>query len=382
MAEPDAKVGGLRQARRQVIEVLDNPRTPAAVAVSLGLLAMIYVSVTAVVIEFRYPDFAETHAFAFHVADMVILAVFGGELLLRLVCYERPLRYLFSWMGLIDVLAVVPGLVAYAFPTSPNLAWLRTLRILRLLRVLKFIHVTRAQSGLVGGITKKILPFIALAVGIKGVMVSFETASWWPVFGDLTVVVAVTGFGISILLGTKLGVANRRLYDIEDGVARIVGSARYLRKLHPRATRHMQAWARELEVLLTDYDQRERWKFQERTDALEQVLLDENVSGPAVAMFHRDVEFILHRAASTTPPAYERFLRSVTGFYSLMVLFAIPGITGFLSTALVIYVLGGMYVLIDDMDRPMEQDDDSLISADLHPLSQFNAFPKSETPQL
>ena len=119
MAEPDAKVGGLRQARRQVIEVLDNPRTPAAVAVSLGLLAMIYVSVTAVVIEFRYPDFAETHAFAFHVADMVILAVFGGELLLRLVCYERPLRYLFSWMGLIDVLAVVPGLVAYAFPTSP-----------------------------------------------------------------------------------------------------------------------------------------------------------------------------------------------------------------------------------------------------------------------
>ncbi len=378
MAEADTGLSGLRQMRRQVIEVLDNPRTPAAVTVSLGLLAMIYLSVTAVVIEFRYPDFAATHAFAFHVVDMIILAVFGGELLLRLICYERPLRYLFSWMGLIDVLAVVPGLVAYAFPTSPNLAWLRTLRILRLLRVLKFIHVTRLQSGLVGGITKKILPFIALAVGLKGVMVSFETASWWPEFGDLTVVVAVTGFGISILLGTKLGVANRRLYDIEDGVARIVGSARYLRKLHPRATRHMQAWARALEALLTDYDQSERWKFQARTDKLEQVLLDEEVSGPAVGMFHRDVEFVLHRAASTTPPAYERFLRSVTAFYSLVVLFAIPGLTGFLSTALVIYVLGGMYVLIDDMDRPMEKDDDSLISADLHPLTQFNDFPEGE----
>jgi hypothetical protein len=88
--------------------------------------------------------------------------------------------------------------------------------------------------------------------------------------------------------------------------------------------------------------------------------------------FHGDVEFILRRAASSTPPAYERFLRYVTTVFSGMVLIAIPGLTGFISTALVIYVLGGMYVVIDDMDRPMEAGEDSLIWASLAPLKNFN----------
>jgi hypothetical protein len=54
-----------------------------------------------------------------------------------------------------------------------------------------------------------------------------------------------------------------------------------------------------------------------------------------------------------------------------LVLFAIPGITGFHSTALAIYVLAGMCVPIDDMDRPMEKDDD--------PLTHLNDFPGRET---
>ena len=68
------------------------------------------------------------------------------------------------------------------------------------------------------------------------------------------------------------------------------------------------------------------------------------------ANLHRDAEFVLHRSASRTPRTYERFLFKVTAIYSAIVIIAIPGLTGFLSAALVIYVLGGMYVLIDDMD--------------------------------
>ena len=57
--------------------------------------------------------------------------------------------------------------------------------------------------------------------------------------------------------------------------------------------------------------------------------------------------------------------------YSLLVLFAIPGTTGFHSTALTIYLLAGMCVPNDDMDRPMEKDDD--------PLTHLNDFPGRET---
>lgn len=123
----EASLGArIKRVRAPIIGALDDPQTPAALAVSLGLLALIYASVTAVVIEFRYPDIAIAHAELFHVADLVILAAFGGELLLRIVCYQRPLRYLLSWMGIIDLLAVVPGVVGLVFPASPNLAWPRS----------------------------------------------------------------------------------------------------------------------------------------------------------------------------------------------------------------------------------------------------------------
>ena len=43
----------INRVRAQIISALDDPQSPAALAIALGLLALIYASVTAVVIEFR-----------------------------------------------------------------------------------------------------------------------------------------------------------------------------------------------------------------------------------------------------------------------------------------------------------------------------------------
>jgi len=48
------------------------------------------------------------------------------------------------------------------------------------------------------------------------------------------------------------------------------------------------------------------------------------------------------------------------------------GLTGFFATFLLVYVLGGLFLLIDDMDRPLDFGGDSLISVRLDPLLQFN----------
>ena len=40
--------------------------------------------------------------------------------------------------------------------------------------------------------------------------------------------------------------------------------------------------------------------------------------------------------------------------------------------ALVVYVLGGMYFLIEDMDRPIDYDREALIDADISPLIALN----------
>ena len=63
--------------------------------------------------------------------------IFAVEYLTRLYCSPKRLRYAFSSFGLIDLLAVLPSLLALFFPASQYLMVVRILRLLRIFRVLK-----------------------------------------------------------------------------------------------------------------------------------------------------------------------------------------------------------------------------------------------------
>jgi len=112
--------------------------------------------------------------------------------------------------------------------------------------------------------------------------------------------------------------------------------------------------------------------MREQTDMLEEKLEDLGIGGPNTAGFHRDVAYLLHRATAKTPPAYEQFLKYVTISYTLVVIFAVPGLTGLLSSILLVYVLGGMYIVIDDMDNPLDYSEESSIDVRLDALEYYN----------
>ena len=69
---------------------------------------------------------------ALHVAEIVTVAIFTFEYLLRIVAAPNKLGFIFSYQGLIDLLAIAPF-----YLTGFDARWLRALRLLRLLRVLK-----------------------------------------------------------------------------------------------------------------------------------------------------------------------------------------------------------------------------------------------------
>ncbi|MEQ8639730.1 MAG: ion transporter [Alphaproteobacteria bacterium] len=359
-----------RSVRHRVIEALDAPQSLPARIVVYSLLAFIYGSVVLLVIEHRFPDIASRYTDVLDGASRFILAVFALELVVRLSCYPKPLRYLFSWWGLIDVVAVVPGLVGWVAPFGADLSALRALRLFRFVRILKLMRVSGASARTAGGISRKILPYVAIGVGIKGLVVALEGKAWWPPLGsDLTIVIGVTGFAIGILLGTKLGIVQRRIHALEDAIAHIAGSLRDINKDSPAVVREIESWTASFRQALQNGVADHLNQMRQRSDHLEQVLEKAGIGGPVTASLHRDIEFVLHRAQSHTPIAYERFLRNVTVVYTGVVILAIPGLVGFFSAALVIYVLGGMYVLIEDMDDPLNRDADSLIKVDLAPIN-------------
>ena len=66
------------------------------------------------------------------VGEIIVVAVFTFEYLLRLVAAPRKLAFIFSFYGLVDLLAIAPFYLA-----GLDARYLRALRVLRVLRVLK-----------------------------------------------------------------------------------------------------------------------------------------------------------------------------------------------------------------------------------------------------
>jgi sigma-B regulation protein RsbU (phosphoserine phosphatase) len=106
-------------------------RGPYARAFESLILGLIVFSVASVGVE-SIPGLPEWATQALRVAEIIVVAVFSFEYLLRIVVAPSKLAFIFSYPGLIDLLAIAPF-----YLTGFDARWLRALRLLRLLRVLK-----------------------------------------------------------------------------------------------------------------------------------------------------------------------------------------------------------------------------------------------------
>ena len=361
------------QLRNAVIRTFEEPKTPYGIGLNLGLLLLIYASVGLLIFEVRYPEVAAHYNTAVTVANRTILAIFSADLIVRLIVYHHRLSYLFSFYGLVDLLSVVPGLLAIFVSGVPSLAWLRTLRIvrfLRFIRLMKFSSSGTRIGALSGGTIKRLVPWMAIGAGIKGLIISAEALPWWPGLGDMSVVLSVSGFAIAVLLGAKLSIVQSRFYDLEDAICRVLGSITDMPS-SPEVDKALRAWVYDLRWAIEANTDKEYIAMRQKTAVLEQVLERNSVGGPVTAGFHRDVEFILHRLRTRTPVAIEQFLWYATCVYASVAILAVPGLTGFAMVLVIIFVLGGMYFVIDDMDSPLKEGVRSRISIDLTPLYEY-----------
>ena len=115
----------------ELAQMLVESRGPYARAFENLILALIVFSVASIGVE-SIPDLPAWATRALWLAEIVVVAVFTFEYLLRIVAATSKLAFIFSYQGLVDLLAIAPFyLVGF------DARWLRALRLLRLLRVLK-----------------------------------------------------------------------------------------------------------------------------------------------------------------------------------------------------------------------------------------------------
>lgn len=116
--------------------IIFESETPAGKAFDVSLIALILISIFAVIIE-SVPAVREKYGQFFLYLELLLTGIFFIEYLLRLYSVKRPLSYAFSFFGLVDFFSIIPIFLVMTLPGTQSLMILRALRLLRVFRIFK-----------------------------------------------------------------------------------------------------------------------------------------------------------------------------------------------------------------------------------------------------
>ncbi|MFW9269405.1 ion transporter [Pseudomonas sp. D2-30] len=101
--------------------------------------------------------------------------IFLVEYVLRLYCSPKPLRYAFSFYGLVDLLAIVPGILALYYSDAQYLLIVRIIRMLRIFRVLKLSPYLKQANYLMAALRGSKQKIIVFLVSVSTLVTVFGT---------------------------------------------------------------------------------------------------------------------------------------------------------------------------------------------------------------
>ena len=127
--------------RQRLNSIIFGTSTPAGRGFDLALIWLIIASVLAVMLD-SVADVDRQFSNALYRAEWCFTVLFTIEYLVRIYCSPRPLKYVFSFYGLVDLLSVLPTYLALIYPDASYFLVIRLLRVLRIFRVLKLLRYT------------------------------------------------------------------------------------------------------------------------------------------------------------------------------------------------------------------------------------------------
>jgi voltage-gated potassium channel len=128
-------------------EIIYEADTPNGKMFDIILILAIIASIILVMLESVESFDNEYHNFL-DISEWIITILFTIEYIARIISIKRPSKYIFSFYGIIDLLATIPKYLSLIFVGTHALVALRALRLLRVFRILKLTRYLGASITL------------------------------------------------------------------------------------------------------------------------------------------------------------------------------------------------------------------------------------------
>lgn len=212
--------------------IIYESNTPGGKLFDILLLIAILASIAVVMMD-SVAELHEAYGNLFYTLEWVFTILFSIEYILRLLCLKKPVRYVTSSLGIIDLLAIIPTYLSIFFTGAQSLLVLRALRLLRVFRIFKLTHFLSEMAFLgsaVRGSLKKIFIFMLIVLtltiilgsvmylaegGINGEsgFRSIPESIYWCIvtittvgYGDITPVTSLGKFIASLIMFIGYGI--------------------------------------------------------------------------------------------------------------------------------------------------------------------------------
>lgn len=137
--------------RLKLHEIIYEADTPAGKLFDVVLLIIIIASIVLVMLESVKSIDSNYHQLL-NISEWIITILFSLEYIARIITVKRPIKYITSFYGIIDLLSTIPKYLSLVFGGVHALAALRALRLLRVFRILKLARYLGASKNLVNAL--------------------------------------------------------------------------------------------------------------------------------------------------------------------------------------------------------------------------------------
>lgn len=127
------------EMRKFIKKIIDDSSTLPGKIFNCLIHILIIVSIVSFSIE-TIPDLNPLLQNVLKKSEVIIVIIFSIEYLLRIWISDKKLKYIFSFYGLIDLLAILP----FYFSSNIDLRSIRVFRLFRIIRSLKLLKYSNA----------------------------------------------------------------------------------------------------------------------------------------------------------------------------------------------------------------------------------------------
>jgi len=179
--------------RKKLHTIIYEADTRAGKLFDIILLCVIFLSIVAVMLE-SVASIKIVYGHQLAVIEWVITILFTLEYIGRVIAVREPLRYVFSFYGIVDLLATLPKYIGLMFPGTGFLIAIRAIRLLRVFRILKLHNFVGASNQLTEALKKsrtKIAVFLFSVVVLCVIMGTLMYMIEGPASGFTSIPVSV-----------------------------------------------------------------------------------------------------------------------------------------------------------------------------------------------